>query len=318
MTAACKQLRVRDCFDCIFYLYSKTEPIIETSKGIKFAPFNGAYPDHAKHMAAGGLIPAYNLWYAVYDFNDEAKVKGNWSFLPESDEAPLWRPLAGDETSENCCPRVSVGSIPLPSQGADPEEYLKALSVSGGDATGVTKPFASSGGMASFSFSTSLSDAAKATGDLFLAQETQEKAKPALAPVAEASAAAAASATPPSLPVKVLTKSKIGWNAGAAGLEGGAPSSSSPAPAPAGKVGWNPAALSGEAAAAPAPPAADVPTAPAPASVSVPVPPVPAATDEAAAAASGVAPLPPPAAGDKPTSSPQKVGWNAANVAGGV
>ena len=34
-TVACKQLRTRDCVNCTFYLYSKTEPIIETSNGMR-------------------------------------------------------------------------------------------------------------------------------------------------------------------------------------------------------------------------------------------------------------------------------------------
>ena len=36
---ACKQLRTRDCKNCTFYLYCQTEPIIETSEGMAFAPF---------------------------------------------------------------------------------------------------------------------------------------------------------------------------------------------------------------------------------------------------------------------------------------
>jgi len=34
-TIACKQFRTRDCTNCIFYLYSKTEPAIETSNNIR-------------------------------------------------------------------------------------------------------------------------------------------------------------------------------------------------------------------------------------------------------------------------------------------
>ena len=72
-TIACRQLRTRDCHDCTFHLYVKTEPIIETSHNVRFAPFNAAYRGHSKHLAAAGLTSP-NLWYAVYDFNDEAKT----------------------------------------------------------------------------------------------------------------------------------------------------------------------------------------------------------------------------------------------------
>ena len=37
ITLACKQLRTRDCTNCTFHLYSKTEPIIETSSGMRVA-----------------------------------------------------------------------------------------------------------------------------------------------------------------------------------------------------------------------------------------------------------------------------------------
>ncbi|CAN0068204.1 unnamed protein product, partial [Ectocarpus sp. 8 AP-2014] len=79
-TVACKQLRTRDCEDCEFRLYCKTEPIIETSHGMTFAPFNGAYVGHAEHLREAGLT-TLNLWFGVYDFNDEAKTGDNWRLL---------------------------------------------------------------------------------------------------------------------------------------------------------------------------------------------------------------------------------------------
>lgn len=39
------QLRTRDCRDCTFYLFSLTEPVIELSSDIRFAPFNGGYSE---------------------------------------------------------------------------------------------------------------------------------------------------------------------------------------------------------------------------------------------------------------------------------
>merc|ERR1712107_54366 len=41
---ACQQLRTNNCKRCIFYLYSKTEPIIETSEDLSFAPWSARYP----------------------------------------------------------------------------------------------------------------------------------------------------------------------------------------------------------------------------------------------------------------------------------
>jgi len=160
-TIACKQLRTRDCKNCTFYLYSKTEPIIETSSKMSFAPFNGAFPGHKEAMLNANLIPDHNLWFAVYDFNDPAATGKNWRLLSQSEEAPLWCPAG---PADNCCPRIAPGSIALPSQGADP-----------------TNPNAS-GGMQSFGLDTNLHDAAKATGDLYTAQETEAAAKKSKSP----------------------------------------------------------------------------------------------------------------------------------------
>ena len=80
---ACKQLRTRDCHNCTFYLYAKTEPIIELSDGICFAPFLGGYPEQAAHMKSANLDPSYNLWWGVFDFNDEFKTLNHWKYLDE-------------------------------------------------------------------------------------------------------------------------------------------------------------------------------------------------------------------------------------------
>ena len=65
VTVACKQLRTRDCKNCTFYLYAKTEPIIETSNGMTFAPFNGSYKGHHEAMMAAGLIVNQRLWFTI-------------------------------------------------------------------------------------------------------------------------------------------------------------------------------------------------------------------------------------------------------------
>ena len=62
---------------CIVNLYAKTEPIIETSNNMVFRPFNGAYADLLKHMEKANLDPTKNLWFAIYDFNDESKSGKN-------------------------------------------------------------------------------------------------------------------------------------------------------------------------------------------------------------------------------------------------
>lgn len=101
-TIACKQLRTRDCSGCSIYLYSLTDPIIETSQQMSFAPFNGAYcglervrkqrscfpfsycsPTSCvlQHFADARLEPTNNHWSQIYDFNDPDKTGCNWRIL---------------------------------------------------------------------------------------------------------------------------------------------------------------------------------------------------------------------------------------------
>ncbi len=66
VSVACRQLRTRDCHNCKIFLHCKTDPIIELSDGITFAPFNGAYPEHARHLASAGLDPhKTECWHKV-------------------------------------------------------------------------------------------------------------------------------------------------------------------------------------------------------------------------------------------------------------
>ena len=109
----CKQLRTRDCVNCTFYLCSKTEPIIELSTKIRFGQFNVAYTELPSQLAAANIDPTMNLWFAIFDFNDEAKTGKNWSLLTDEEEGPMWEPLGA---CDPCLPRVPAGSIPIPSE----------------------------------------------------------------------------------------------------------------------------------------------------------------------------------------------------------
>ena len=80
---------------------------------VRFAPFNGAYTEHIQQMKKANLPPKSNLWFGIYDFNDEKKTQKNWTIINKSDEEKLWCPLG---PAENCCPRIETGTIPLPSQ----------------------------------------------------------------------------------------------------------------------------------------------------------------------------------------------------------
>merc|ERR1719382_1695382 len=58
---AAQQLRTNNCHRCTFYLYSKTEPIIETSNQLSFAPWAARYPGCTSHFAAANFNPTLNF-----------------------------------------------------------------------------------------------------------------------------------------------------------------------------------------------------------------------------------------------------------------
>ena len=174
---ACKQLRTRECTNCTFYLYAQTEPIIEMSTGMKFAPFLGGYPEQAAHMAKARLDPKHNLWWGLFDFNDEAKTGKNWSYIPAAERAEPWFPRGG--TDQICAITEPGKHSSLPSQ-------------NGGN-------FGSSGGMMSFDFNTSLEDA----------EQAHLQMEASTAPPPEPPAPPAAAPPPPSPPVAEMAAAAI-------------------------------------------------------------------------------------------------------------
>ena len=101
-TVACGQLRTRDCQNCTFNLYCKTEPVIETSSYMKFGPFNGAYPGHRGNLLDAGLEGDESIiddkWQNVFDFNDPSKTgEKNWRLLRPDEHQGLWCPLGKAE-----------------------------------------------------------------------------------------------------------------------------------------------------------------------------------------------------------------------------
>lgn len=68
--AYCQQFRARDCFNLNVFLYSSTDPIIETCKNIKFHPNTLKYDALDSQLKVTGLHDKPNKWDCIYDFND--------------------------------------------------------------------------------------------------------------------------------------------------------------------------------------------------------------------------------------------------------
>ena len=101
ISAVCRQLRCRDCSDCVLRLFT-LGPVIESSQRMTFGPWNAAYPQLSRQFSAARLDPAAeNLWHTVHDFNDpENRLQpANW-WRDEADSTASWTVsvVPGDDT----------------------------------------------------------------------------------------------------------------------------------------------------------------------------------------------------------------------------
>lgn len=97
-TVACKQLRLRDCTRCTFHLFSETDPIIETSRDLTFAPFNGAYKELPAQFKSAGLNPEDNHWRQIFDFNP--LEDGTLNYRLDESNAQVWNLSSKQEEAE--------------------------------------------------------------------------------------------------------------------------------------------------------------------------------------------------------------------------
>ncbi|XP_048855373.1 protein XRP2 [Brienomyrus brachyistius] len=102
---ACQQFRTRDCKKMDVFLCCATQPIIESSTGMKFGCFQYYYPELAFHFKDAGLSIFNNNWSNIHDFTP-VSGETNWSLLPE-DAMVLDYVPAPDADSEFGSVRVS-------------------------------------------------------------------------------------------------------------------------------------------------------------------------------------------------------------------
>ncbi|KAM6963314.1 protein XRP2 [Aplochiton taeniatus] len=79
---SCQQFRTRDCKKMEVFLCCATQPIIESSTGMKFSCFQYYYPELAFHFKDAGLSIFNNNWSNIHDFTP-VSGETNWSLLPE-------------------------------------------------------------------------------------------------------------------------------------------------------------------------------------------------------------------------------------------
>ncbi|KAL4656494.1 protein XRP2 isoform X1 [Arapaima gigas] len=103
---ACQQFRARDCNKMDVFLCCATQPIIESSTGMKFGCYQYFYPELAYHFKDAGLSIFNNNWSNIHDFTP-VSGETNWSLLPEDATVLDCVPLP-DSESEFKSVRIST------------------------------------------------------------------------------------------------------------------------------------------------------------------------------------------------------------------
>ncbi|CAE7875424.1 Rp2, partial [Symbiodinium sp. KB8] len=113
IAVAARQVRTRDCSNVVLFMYSGTDPIIETSTELQVAPWNVSYPGLREQFAAAGLVPEKNHWKHIFDFNkDDSSIPfPHWSELAEEDRQ-VWdlQEVEGDGVRENPVPADALAA----------------------------------------------------------------------------------------------------------------------------------------------------------------------------------------------------------------
>mmetsp|Transcript_22009 Transcript_22009/g.37127 ORF Transcript_22009/g.37127 Transcript_22009/m.37127 type:complete len:456 (+) Transcript_22009:106-1473(+) len=154
---SCRQLRLREVVNCNFYIFSQAEVHIEFSTKLRFAPFNGGYPEHAEHMKSANLDVSHNLWYDIYDHNDPGKTRENWGLIPEAEYEAPWFPAG---PCEPAIPRTKPGGVANPAGGGVGGEGEQAFGLQQMMADAEKQKAAAAAGAVPSSVSTSLEQAA--------------------------------------------------------------------------------------------------------------------------------------------------------------
>jgi Tubulin binding cofactor C len=106
-SVACKQLRTKNCTDVTFFLYSVSDPHIELSFDMKFAPYNFAYPNQHADFKRVGFNVNENNWCKVYDHNSN-EGDSHFSLLPPNQFKNAEKKIDGAG--------APVNPVPIPQQ----------------------------------------------------------------------------------------------------------------------------------------------------------------------------------------------------------
>ncbi|CAG0915529.1 unnamed protein product [Notodromas monacha] len=86
---ACGQFRMRDCSCLDIMLHCATQPIIESSKNVRFGCYQYFYNGLPEQFSKAGLNFFNNQWWNVHDFTPDDAVS-NWDLMPSTEKPDVF------------------------------------------------------------------------------------------------------------------------------------------------------------------------------------------------------------------------------------
>ncbi|KAL5007276.1 hypothetical protein ScPMuIL_016082 [Solemya velum] len=97
---ACQQFRTRDCSQIDIFLCCGTQPIIESSSGMRFGCFQYFYPQLAGQFEMASLSVYNNSWSTIHDFTQDP-TETHFSLLPQDAKCDAYVPIPTSEPFDN-------------------------------------------------------------------------------------------------------------------------------------------------------------------------------------------------------------------------
>lgn len=88
ITAVCGQFRLKNCINLKIYLYCTSDPSIEYSSSLLFAPYNFSYPQQDSNFKKARLDADTNVWSQIHDFN-KTEGETHWQVMDPADYEEL-------------------------------------------------------------------------------------------------------------------------------------------------------------------------------------------------------------------------------------
>ena len=100
--AIMRQCRIHHCKDTKFYIHVNSEPVIEHSDNVQFAPYIGKYPQLTQNWEKSDVDQNINQWDKVKDFNwFKQQQSPHWNIIPKSDRLTVAYPTQDNDDDDD-------------------------------------------------------------------------------------------------------------------------------------------------------------------------------------------------------------------------